>query len=64
VLVSLGQAVARSAVLLVLVLVLVLVLEAMKVQMWIATPAEGAVTAICCAPGEPVEDGAELMSME
>jgi 3-methylcrotonyl-CoA carboxylase alpha subunit len=58
VLVSLGQAVARSAVL------LVLVLEAMKVHMWIATPAEGAVTAICCAPGEPVEDGAELMSME
>jgi 3-methylcrotonyl-CoA carboxylase alpha subunit len=58
VLVSLGQVVARSAVL------LVLVLEAMKVQMWIATPAEGAVTAICCAPGEPVEDGAELMSME
>jgi 3-methylcrotonyl-CoA carboxylase alpha subunit len=60
VLVSLGQVVARSAVL----LVLVLVLEAMKEQMWIATPAEGAVTAICCAPGEPVEDGAELMSME
>jgi len=49
------QAVTRGAVL--------LVLEAMKVQMRITAPADGIVSAVLCAPGDLVEDGAELVSL-
>nr|WP_246602896.1 biotin carboxylase N-terminal domain-containing protein [Falsiroseomonas tokyonensis] len=48
-----GQAVARGTVL--------LVMEAMKVQMRIAAPADGLVQALRCRVGELVEDGAELV---
>nr|WP_209443367.1 biotin carboxylase N-terminal domain-containing protein [Falsiroseomonas frigidaquae] len=51
-----GQAVARGAVL--------LVMEAMKVQMRIAAPAEGVVRALRCQVGDLVEDGAELAVIE
>jgi 3-methylcrotonyl-CoA carboxylase alpha subunit len=51
-----GQAVARGAVL--------LVMEAMKVQMRITAPADGIVGAVHCAPGDLVEDGAELVSLD
>ncbi|MFC0384218.1 acetyl/propionyl/methylcrotonyl-CoA carboxylase subunit alpha [Muricoccus vinaceus] len=49
------QAVTRGTVL--------LVLEAMKVQMRITAPADGIVSAVLCAPGDLVEDGAELVSL-
>ena len=41
-----------------------LVMEAMKVQMRITAPADGTVTALRCAVGELVEDGAELVTIE
>ncbi len=49
-----GDAVARGQVL--------LVLEAMKVQMRLAAPADGAVAAVRVAPGDLVDEGAELVS--
>ncbi len=55
VLVAEGEHVARGAVL--------LVLEAMKVQMRIAAPADGIVAALRCRPGDLVDDGAELVSL-
>ncbi|WP_408639651.1 biotin/lipoyl-containing protein [Roseomonas populi] len=42
---------------------MLLVMEAMKVQMRITAPAEGAVATILCSPGELVDDGAELVSL-
>jgi 3-methylcrotonyl-CoA carboxylase alpha subunit len=54
-LVAEGQAVQRGAVL--------LVMEAMKVQMRIAAPADGVVVALRCAIGDLVEDGAELATL-
>lgn len=51
-----GRAVTRGAVL--------LLMEAMKVQMRITAPADGVVGTIHCAPGDLVEDGAELVSLD
>ncbi len=54
VLVQPGDAVARGAVM--------LVLEAMKVQMRLTAPRTGIIEAIRAAPGDLVDDGAELVS--
>ena len=54
VLVRPGDSVARGDVL--------MVLEAMKVQMRLTAPRAGVVDALCAAPGDLVEDGAELVS--
>ncbi len=56
ILVAEGQAVARGAVL--------LVMEAMKVQMRIAAPADGLVRSLRCRVGDLVEDGHELVLLE
>jgi 3-methylcrotonyl-CoA carboxylase alpha subunit len=55
ILVAEGDNVARGAVL--------LVLEAMKVQMRLAAPADGVVAALHCRVGDLVQDGSELVSL-
>ncbi|MBL6457899.1 biotin/lipoyl-binding protein [Belnapia sp. T6] len=55
VLVREGEAVSRGQVL--------AVLEAMKTELRITAPADGVVTHIGCAPGDSVEEGAELVTL-
>jgi len=56
VLVAVGARVERGAVL--------VLLEAMKVQMRIVAPSDGVVAAVRCRPGDLVEDGVELVSLD
>jgi 3-methylcrotonyl-CoA carboxylase alpha subunit len=41
-----------------------LVMEAMKMEHTICAPRKGVVKAFCCAPGDQVPDGAELVDFE
>ena len=41
-----------------------LVIEAMKVQMRLTAPRDGVIAAVRAQPGELVDDGAELISLE